>query len=112
MKQSKDTFARLNIEDGNNVLYSYVKQMVVEELQAVFEEGSDKSRNQLKLGGFIDIADRAQAFAEIPVKSSLLVTDHDNDNFRMVETNISEQLDAVSVRQVDIQQQDIGARCC
>src|SRR5580658_1670341 len=71
------------------------------------EQGHNELRDLLKFGGFVEEAEGAQRSADRAVGFVGLVADHDDGCGGVAFADDAEEFDAASVRQMDIEEQDI-----
>ena len=74
----------------------------------VLEHGQDEGRDLLELSGFVKEVEGAQRRTNRAVGFVGLVADHDHGHTGVAFADDAEELDAAFVRQVDIEEEDIG----
>ena len=72
------------------------------------EQLRDDGGNDFEFRGFINKMTRAKPRAETAIERRALITAHDHNCSRVFQSYIAQQIDTVPIRQINIQQNDIG----
>jgi hypothetical protein len=71
------------------------------------KKSPDNVGDLLELRGFVDKINRSDPRAEIPIERAALIAAHDHCNGRVLSPYIAQQIETVSIRQINIQQNGI-----